>query len=261
MCPTAEQGRHDSLRRGVSPLDPAWPSDLSATPGTGDMAGANDKDGFEGIDGDAGAGPRAWPQGKVFAGARAAVWTETEAGVRAEAGKVFAETGIMTGTGVWAEVGSEWRPGDAEPSLPRDPAAWLGRQRLQTFGMGQREQPAFSSVPTKLAETVELQAPALGKPLGLLSKAAWTRSSSSSSSKSSFTTKAASLPSSTSSSSLSSPSPASNIESQTVASDNVSLVAVNNSSSNNNSSSSLGMFSSSGGQGSSLSFDFSTHMA
>lgn len=238
MFPTAERGHHESVRRGVLPLDPAVPSYLSATPGTEDIAGAKDKDGMEGTGGYPGAGPRAWPEGKVFAGARAAVWTETEAGVRAEAGgKVFAETGIMTGTGVWAEVGAEWRPGDAEPSMPRDPAAWLGQQRLQTRGMGQKEQPAFSSVPTMLAETVELQAPALGKPLGLLSKAAWTRSSSSSSSKSSsLTAKASSLPSS----SLSSSSPASNRESQTAAS-NVSLVVVNSNSSNSNSSSSLGM--------------------
>lgn len=169
----------------------------------------------------------------MFAGAGAAVWTETEAGLRSEAGKVFAETGIMSGTGVWAQVGTQWRPGDAEPGLPRDPAAWLEQQRLQTFGTGKKEQPAFSSVAT------ELQAPALGKPLGLLSKAAWTRSSSySSSSKSSFTTKSAPLPPSTTTSS----SPASGVESQTVASDNVSLVVVNNSSSDSNSNSSLGMF-------------------
>lgn len=240
MFPSAERGHHESVRRGVPPLDPAVPSDLSATPGTGDIAGAKDRDGFEGTDGDPGAGPRAWPDGKVYAGARAAVWTEREAGVRAEVGgKVFAETGIMTGTSVWAAVGAEWRPGEAEPSMPRDPAAWLGQQRLQTRGMGQRDQTAFSSVPTMLPETVELQAPALGKPLGLLSKAAWTRSSSSSSSKSSSsTTKASSLPSSSSSFS----SPASNRESQTAASDNVSLAVLNsNSTTNNSSSSSLGM--------------------
>lgn len=229
MCPTAEQGHRESQRRGVSPLDPSRPSDLSATPWTADIAEANGKDGFGGAE------PRAWPEGKVFAGAGAAVWTETATGLRAEDGKVFAETGIMSGTGVWARVGTEWRPRDGEPGLPRNTAAWLEQQRLQTFGTGQKEQPDFSSV------TTELQAPAMGKPLGLLSKAAWTRSSSySASSRSSFTTKSAPLPPSTTTSSSS--SPASSVESQTVASDDVSLVAVSNSSSYSNSNSSLGMF-------------------
>ncbi len=202
---------------------------------------------MDGTDAGPGAGPGAWPEGKVFAEARTAVWIETEAGARAGAGgKIFAETGIMAGTGAWAEFGAEWRPVDVKggdlPSMPRDPAAWLGQQRLQTRGEGQREQTASSSVPTMLAETAELQAPALGKPLGLLSKAAWTKSSSSSSSKasssssSSSTTKASSLPSSSSSSS----SPASKRDSQTAGSGNVSLVVVNSNSSN--SSSSLGMF-------------------
>lgn len=241
IFPTAERGHHEPVRRGFSPLDPAVPSDLSATPGTADIAGPKDKDGLEGTGGDPGAGPRAWPNSKLYAGARAAVWTEREAGVRTEVdGKVFTETGIMTGTSVWAEVGAEWRPGDTERSMPRDPAAWLGQQwNGQTRGMGQRDQTAFSSVPTMLPETVELQAPALGKPLGLLSKAAWTRSSSSSSSKSSSsTTKASSLPSSSSSS-----SPASNRESQTAASDNVSLAVLNSNFTTNSSSSSssLGM--------------------
>ncbi|XP_049930224.1 UPF0606 protein KIAA1549L [Epinephelus moara] len=239
LAADAEGGRYESMRRAVLPLDPAVPS---AIPRTGDRDGAKDKDAMDGAD----AGPRAWPKGKVFAEARAAVWTETEAGVRAGAGgKVFAETGIMTGTGAWAEVGAEWSPVDADgvdlPSMPRDPAAWLGQQRLQIRGQGQREQAAFSSDPTILAETAELQAPVLGKPLGLLSKAAWTKSTSSSSSKasssssSSSTTKASSLPSSSSSSS----SPASKRDSQTARPDNVSLVVVNSNSSNSNSSSSL----------------------
>lgn len=230
MCPTAEQGHRESPRRGVPPLDPSWPSDLSATPETADIAEANGKDGF------GEAKPKAWPEGKVFAGAGAAVWTETEAGLRDEAGKVFAETGIMSGTGVWARVGTEWSPRDGEPGLPRNTAAWLEQQRLQTFGMGQKEQPDFSSVAT------ELQAPAVGKPLGLLSKAAWTRSSSySASSRSSFTTKSVPLPPSTTTTTSSS-SPASGVESETVASDNASLAAVSNSSSYSNSNSSLGMF-------------------
>lgn len=234
MFPTADGGHHESVRRAVLPLDPAVPSNLS------DRAGPIDKDAMDGTD----AGPRAWPRGKVFAEARAAVWTETEAGVRAgTGGKLFAETGIMTGTGAWAEVGAEWSPVAAEggdlPSMPRDPAAWLEQQRLQMRGEGQRDQAAFSSVPTVQEEKAELQAPVLRKPLGLLSKAAWTRSSSSSSSKasssssSSSTTKASSLPSSS--------SPASKRDSQTVRSDNVSLAVVNSNSSNSNSSSSSGM--------------------
>ncbi|XP_044047755.1 UPF0606 protein KIAA1549L isoform X2 [Siniperca chuatsi] len=241
LAADAEGGHHESMRRA----DPAAPSNLSATPGTGDRAGAKDKDAMDGTDAGPGAGPKAWPEGKVFAEARTAVWIETEAGARAVAGgKVFAKTGIMTGTGAWAEVGAEWRPMDVEagdlPSMPRDPAAWLEQQRLQMRGEGQREQTTFSSVPTMLAETAELQAPVLGKPLGLLSKAAWTKSSSSSSSKasssssSSSTAKASSLPSSSSSSS----SPARNRDSQTAGSDNVSLV-VNSNFSNSNSNSSL----------------------
>ncbi|XP_026167554.1 UPF0606 protein KIAA1549L [Mastacembelus armatus] len=234
LASDAEQGHQESVRRAMLPLDPTLPSNLSATPGTGDSVGAKDKDVMYGTD----AGPGAWPEGKVFAEARTAVWTETETGVNAEAGgKVFAETGIMTGTGAWAEVGAEWRPVDREradlPRMPRDPAAWLGQQTLQVREEGQKEQAAFSSVLTMLAETAELKAPAVGKPLGLLSKAAWTRTYSSTSSKASSMTKASSLPSSSSSST----SPASNRDSLTVGP--VSLVAVNNSSPNSNSSSSL----------------------
>ncbi|XP_018559604.1 LOW QUALITY PROTEIN: UPF0606 protein KIAA1549L [Lates calcarifer] len=240
LAADAEGDHRESVRPAVLPLDPAVPSNLSATP----RIGAKDKDGMDGTD----VGPRAWPEGKVFAEARTAVWTETEAGMRAGAGgKVFAETGIMTGTGAWAEVDAEWRPVDKEggdlPNMPRDPAAWLGQQRLHTHGQGQREQAAFSSVITMLAETAELQAPAVRKPLGLLSKAAWTKSSSSSSSKasssssssSSSVTKASSLPST----SLSSSSATSNRDSQTAGSGNVSLVAVTYNSSSSNSSFSL----------------------
>ncbi|XP_059190448.1 UPF0606 protein KIAA1549L isoform X2 [Centropristis striata] len=111
--------------------------------------------------------------------------------------------------------------------MSRDPAAWLGQQR----GRGLRQPAAFSSVPTMLEETVEL-----GKPLGLLSKAAWAKSSSLSSSKtSSSTTKSSTLPSS---SSPSNP-PASKRDSQTARPDNVSLVVVNSNSSSSNSSSTL----------------------
>lgn len=229
FSPPAEPGHRESPRQGVSPLDSQWPSDLSAAPGNADAAEADGNGGFGGAE------PKAWPEGKVFASAEAAVWMETEAGLRAEAGKVFAETGIMSGTDVWARVGKEWRPRDGEPGPPRNTAAWLEQQRLQTFGAAQKEQPDFSSVVT------ELQAPAVGKPLGLLSKAAWTRSSAySASARSSFTTKSAPLPASTAT--PSSP-PLSGAESQTVASNNVSLVAASNSSSYSDSNSSLGMIS------------------
>lgn len=227
------------MRRPALPLDPAVPSNLSATPRIGeDIAEAEDKDSVDGTD----AGPPAWPDGKVFAEARTAVWTETEAGVRTGAGgKVFAETGITTGTGAWTDVGAEWRPVDRErgnlPSAPKEPAAWLGQQKLQTGGEGQRDQAAFSSVLSMLAETAELQAPAVAKPLGLLSKAAWTKSFSSSSSKassssSSSMTKASSLPPPS--------SPASTRDGQTVGS-NVSPVAINSNSSSSNSSINLGI--------------------
>ncbi|XP_068595726.1 UPF0606 protein KIAA1549L [Brachionichthys hirsutus] len=230
LAVNAEGGHHELL-----PLDPAVPSDLLATPGMGGIAGAKHKDALDGADIDPGAGPGAWPDGKVFAGARTAVWTETETGVRSGAGgEIFAETGIMTGTGVWAEVGAEWRAGTSEgaevPSMPRDPAAWLGKQT------------AFSD-PPMLTETVELQAPALAKPLALLSKAAWTKSyspssSSSSSSKTSSstssTTKASSLPSSSSFS-----TPVNVGESRTTASRNDSVDSSDSSSSLGTSVSSL----------------------
>lgn len=233
------------MRQADLLLDPAVTSNLSATPGIGDKAGANNKDTMDGPHTGPDAGSEAWPEAKVFAEARTAVWTETEAGVRAEAGgKVFTETGIMTGTGAWAEVGAEWRPVDTEgeglPSMPGDTAPWLGQRRLQTDGEERREQAAFSSVLTMLAETAELQAPVVGKPLGLLSKAAWTKSSSSSSAKatSSSTTKASSLPSSSTSSS----SPASTLQdSHTAGSQNISVLVVNTNYSNSNSSPTIGM--------------------
>uniref|UniRef100_UPI0037E8A959 UPF0606 protein KIAA1549L isoform X2 n=1 Tax=Semicossyphus pulcher TaxID=241346 RepID=UPI0037E8A959 len=227
MAAEAEGGQHQSARQA------ALPSNLSAILGTGERAGNRDKDLMNGTDGDPGALLKAWPIGKIR--------TETEAGVHAVAsGKVFAESGIMMETSAWAEVGAVrrlWvREGGDLPSMPSDPAAWPPTHRE-----GQRQQAAFSPVPTMVAETVVLQEPVLGKPLGLLSKAAWTKSSSSSSSKASssssfsFTTKASSLPSS---SSLQS-SPVSNTESQTARSDNVSLLVVNSNSSNSNSSNSL----------------------
>ncbi|GLD67674.1 UPF0606 protein [Lates japonicus] len=77
LAADAEGDHHESVRQAVLPLDPAVPSNLSATP----RIGAKDKDGMDGTD----VGPRAWPEGKVFAEARTAVWTETEAGMRAGA--------------------------------------------------------------------------------------------------------------------------------------------------------------------------------
>lgn len=173
----------------------------------------------------------------MFAGTRAAAWTETEAGVHAGArGKVLTETGIMTGSDIWAEVGAEWRPGDTEPRRSRDAAARLEQQGLQANRMSQREPPALSSVSSLLADTV---APILDKPVGLLSKAALTRSFSSSLSKTSTpTTKASFLQPSSSPSP--SPSPGNNRPNQTVASGNMSAVSVNSSSSASNSSSHWG---------------------
>ncbi|XP_058501338.1 UPF0606 protein KIAA1549L isoform X4 [Solea solea] len=196
-----------------SPLNPAAAANLPSTPGIGlRKAGAEDKD--------------TWSAGTTFAEARTAVWAESEAGA---GGEVFAETGILTGTGAWAEAGAgaEWRPaereGDDLPNMPREQAAWLGEQRLRRRGGDQREEvAAFSSVFSVLAET----APAVRKPLGLLSKAAWSKSMSSSSSKaSSSTTKSPSSPAS---------STTGNRNVQTAAANNASLFTVNNTNNNNN---------------------------
>ncbi|KAM6937775.1 UPF0606 protein KIAA1549L isoform 2-T2 [Xenentodon cancila] len=235
LAAEAEGGRYESTEQADMPLDPAIPSKFTATPGSYARAGLKDKDGPD-VGPDAELGP--WTEGKVFAEARTAVWTETEAGVRAGAGgKVFAKHGIITGTGTWAEAG--WRPADAEeagdlPSIPRDPASWLGQEeRLQTGGEVQREQAAFSSVLTMLAETAELQAPPAGKPSGLMSKAAWSNSLSLSSSKASIasTTKALSLPISSSSS----PNSASKKDNQTAETTKISMIVGNSNSSLNNS--------------------------
>ncbi|XP_029909987.1 UPF0606 protein KIAA1549L [Myripristis murdjan] len=248
----AEGGHYESTRRAALPLDPVVPSNLTATPWTGGRAGAEDKAlarpwARDETDAGPGVGTGTWPEGKVFAEARTSVWAETEAGVdTGSRGKVFAETGIVTGTGAWAEVGAEWRPVDTEgvdlPSMPRDPAVWLGQQRLQAQGKGQREQAAFSSVLTMLAETAELQAPAAAKPVGLLSKAAWTKSSSSSSSRAASPSSSSSYSSSSSMpkppSLPSSSSPAINRDSQITGSDAVSVAGVSSNSSSSNSSSS-----------------------
>ncbi|KAM9376117.1 UPF0606 protein KIAA1549L [Pholidichthys leucotaenia] len=231
-----EGGHRDSL-----PQADFLPSNLSGTLGTGDGVRAEDKNVREGPG--AGFGPAAWPEAKVFVEARTAVWTETQAGVHTgKGGKFFAETEFVRGTGAWAEVGAEWRTAEAEgrnlPSVPGDTATWLRQERLQKAGEEQRQEAAFSSVLTMLADTAELQTPVLGKPLARLSKGSWTKSSSSlpskASSSTSSTTKASSLPSSTSASSPSF-SPASNKDIQTAGSRNVSAIVINNSSNSNSS--------------------------
>lgn len=217
------------------------PSNFSATTGNGVRAERKDEDSthpgvIDGTD-------TAWPEAKVFTEARTAVWAETEAGVRAtQGGKVFTKTEIMTGTGASAEVGAEWGPVDTEgghlTSMSRDPAAWLGQQKLQTHGGGQQEQAAFSSVLTMLAETAELQAPVGEKPVGLLSKAAWTKTATPSSSKAFSTPSSVKIASSSSSSSS---TPASNKDNQITRSDTSAPFFVSSNSSTSNSSSISGM--------------------
>uniref|UniRef100_A0A1A7YWT8 KIAA1549-like a n=1 Tax=Iconisemion striatum TaxID=60296 RepID=A0A1A7YWT8_9TELE len=224
----AEADHYLSVQQADSPLDPTLPPSLIATPWLRDRAPVKDKDAPV-VGPEADLGP--WPEGKVFAEARTAVWTGSEAGVRAPAGgKVFAGAGIMTETRAWAEAG--WRPVEAErdvlPSIPGDPAPMLGRETGEDV---QREDTAFSSVLSLLTETSVLQTPIVRKPIGLLSKAAWTKTLSPSSSKaSSSTAKASSSPSSSSSA-----APSSKIDNQTAATTNTSVVPGNNSSSSNNS--------------------------
>lgn len=200
------------------------PTVLTVTPGMRDRAGVKEAS--------PGAGPdvelRRWPEGKVFAEAKTAVWTETREEVGAGAhGKVFAEAGIMTETQAWAEG---WRPADTDdtlPSVPEDPAPMLVQEKLRMGGEVQREQAALSSVLSMLTESAELHTAAVRKPLGLLSKAAWSRSSSSSSKALSLSTmKASTLPSTPS-------SPPSKKLSQTTASTNISVAFGNNGSSAN----------------------------
>ncbi|XP_029697831.1 UPF0606 protein KIAA1549L isoform X2 [Takifugu rubripes] len=223
-----KQNRNES---DVLHLTSTLPSDPSAPSGTIDTIEAKGKGGTDAV---FRGGHQRRLGGKRFAGTRAAAWTETEAGVHAGArGKVFTETGIMTGSDIWAEVGAEWRPGDTEPRRSRDAAVRLEQQGHQAHRMSQREPPALSSVSSLLAETV---APILDKPVGLLSKAVLTRSFSSSLSKTSTpTTKASFLKPSSSPSP--SPSPGNNRQTQTVASGNMSVVSVNSNSSASNSSS------------------------
>ncbi|CAL8358485.1 unnamed protein product [Lota lota] len=116
--------------------------------------------------------------------------------------------------------------GAAPPTRPREPAARLDRGRAPPQGeRGPRGQPAFM-----LVEPLMGQLPAVGKPLGLLSKAAWTRSSSSTSSKTSKA-KAPSQPSSPSS------ARATSRDNQTVATETPSPVSTSGNLSSSNSSS------------------------
>lgn len=209
LSSTAEEDHYTSAQQADSPRDPTVPPNLTAPPHLRARAQVKDA-ATPAVGPDAELRPRL--EGKVFAEARTAVWTETEAGA---GGKVFAETGIVTEAHAWAEAG--WRPVDAEEGVPGDLAPMLGQE--------QGGEEAFSSVLTALTETAELQAPTVRKPLGLLSKAAWTFSSSSKAGSSS-TTKASSVASSSSSSSPSS---------HAAVTANVSVVLGNNNSSDNNS--------------------------
>lgn len=216
LSSTAEEDRYTSAQQADSPRDPAVAPNLPAPPRLRARAQVKDA-AAPAVGPDAGLRPR--PEGEVFAEARTAVWTETEAGA---GGKVFAEAGFTTETHAWAEAG--WRPVAAEEGAPGDPAPMLEQEQ---GGAVRGEEEDVSSVLTALTEMVELQAPAVRKPLGLLSKAAWTKTlSSSSKAGSSSTTKASSVASSSSSSSP---------PSLAAASANVSVVLGNNNSSDNNS--------------------------
>lgn len=217
LSSTAEEDHYTSAQQADSPRDPTARPNLTAPPQLRSRAQVKDA-ATPAVGPDAELRPR--PGGKVFVEARTSVWTETEAGA---GGTGFAGTGIMTEAHAWAEAG--WRPVDAEEGVPGDPAPMLGQEQ----GGEVRREEAFSSVLTALTETAALQAPTVRKPLGLLSKAAWTKTlSSSSKAGSSSTTKASSVASSSSSSS-SSPS------SHAAVTANVSVVLGNNNSSDNNS--------------------------
>ncbi|XP_041652502.1 UPF0606 protein KIAA1549L isoform X2 [Cheilinus undulatus] len=225
-------GHHDLMRHAPSP------SNLSASLQNEERTRNKDKDVINGTDGDPAAVP-SWPVGKMLAKDKTVVIAETEAIVQAKAGRNSStRSEIITGTGILAEVkaGNRLleRGGSDLKTMSSDPAPWLGLKRLQTHREGQEELAPFSSVPTIRPETVVLQKPALRKPFGLLSKAAWTKSSSSSlsraSSSLSSTTKAPSLQSSFTAPSSS----ASDRESQTVGPVGGSLDLANSNSSNSN---------------------------
>ncbi|RVE72044.1 hypothetical protein OJAV_G00057950 [Oryzias javanicus] len=214
----SEGGFYESLREAEIPQEPGAPSSPTSTPGTEDREESGS---------DASLGP--WSE--VFAKAGAAVWTETEAVRTGGKDRASAEMGVVTGTGAWAEAG--WRSVEAKESdRPSREAEWPGPEHLKLGGEIQREQAAFSSVLTVVSETAELQAPAAAKPLGLLSKAAWTKSLSSVASKASSPSPAKALALTSSTAPSSSSSPAFVNGSQTEASVNVSVVAGNISSSN-----------------------------
>ncbi|XP_061629096.1 UPF0606 protein KIAA1549L isoform X2 [Phyllopteryx taeniolatus] len=207
-----DEADHRELERlSVLLLDPTVPS--SSHWGTGEK----DKDVTEGTD-----------PSQVLTEYKRSVWIESKRRVAATGDStVLSETGIMRGAGAKGRLVDTIV--EDLPSSPRYSAAWL----RQTVGQDKGGQ----AVLTKVAETRDPQE--VRKPIGLLSKASWTKISSSSSSKassSSSTTKASSLTSTTTS--LSS-TPAISRDIQTVKPDAVSLLDVSNISSDGNSTTSL----------------------
>ncbi|XP_061825788.2 UPF0606 protein KIAA1549L isoform X1 [Nerophis lumbriciformis] len=206
-CLVADADHHDFMF--AMPMDPSVTSGLSATLGTG----ANDKDTTKGTD----------PSQKL-AEYRTSEWNESEGGVA-----VGRDSKVMSDPATGTRTKAEGKLLNPKWNL----TAWPGQQRLQVVGEAQGGQASSSSVLTMEAETPE--PPAATKPLGLLSKAAWTKiSSSSSSSKtssSSGSTKKTLTPRSTSSSST----PAVNDDIQAGKSKNVSVIDVSNSSSDGSS--------------------------
>ncbi|XP_077372520.1 UPF0606 protein KIAA1549L isoform X3 [Festucalex cinctus] len=200
-----DEAEHHDLRRLLDPTVPGL-----TTWGAGDK----NKDVTEGTN------PR-----QVLTASKTSEWSRASAGGD---GKVLSESAIMRGDGAGVRLADT----KAE-DLTRDSAAWL----KQALGEDQGGQ----AVLTMVADTPD--SPAVRKPLGLLSKAAWTKISSPSSSKvsssSRSTTKASSLISP--STSLSS-TPAINRDIQTAKPDAVYLTDVSSSSSDSNSSNSLDVF-------------------
>ncbi|XP_054631901.1 UPF0606 protein KIAA1549L isoform X2 [Dunckerocampus dactyliophorus] len=211
----AEADYHDLTRLSVLP---SLPSRLPATL----AIGTNDKDTTKGTD-----------PSQVLAENRTSEWKESEGGAAAgRDSKVISDPGTTTRT---EAKGKLVEP--KSPSSHRDLALWSGQKRLQAVGKDQGGQESSSSVFTMEAETPN--PPAGTKPLGLLSKAAWTKISSSSSSSSKTSSSSSStrktLPSpSTSSSST----PAINGGIQAVRFNTVSVIDVSNSSKNSSDSNS-----------------------
>ncbi|XP_051917946.1 UPF0606 protein KIAA1549L isoform X2 [Hippocampus zosterae] len=166
---------------------------------------------------------------QVLTESASSAWNESKRRVAAGGdSQVLSETGILRGNG--AEV----RPADTKqqnlPGSPRDSAAWL----KQAIG---EDQGGHAVLPT-VAHTTD--PPAVGKPLGLLSKAAWTKISSPSSSK--FSSSSSSTPKTSSLTSLStslSSTPAIKRDVQTAMPDAISPLDVSSTSLDSNSTTSL----------------------